>query len=105
MNEKAGYLSVIFRDGNQTLPASVTEQITDHIPSLIFVYNSENQRIQYTNRRAIDFTGVDLSQLTASDCSLETILHRDDVPAIEPLLTTTENGGNDSQKYFIARVI
>src|SRR5687768_9187327 len=84
MNEKVGFLNVFFRQDSESLRFSVPHYIADHIPSLMFLYDAGSRKIQYSNQKLIDFTGVAWNESSAH--FVESFIHPEDLAAFEALV-------------------
>lgn len=104
MNEKVGYLNLFFREDKDLGPSSIPELIADHYPSLIFIYNTGNRKIEFANQKLIEYSGRDFSNLPSSPQDLDALFHPADLAGFEKLLTSLDSFIRKQRLYFTARL-
>ena len=104
MNEKVGYLNLFFREDKDLGPSSIPELIADHYPSLIFIYNTGNRKIEFANQKLIEYSGRDFSNLPSSPQDLDALFHPADLAGFEKLLTSLDSFTRKQSLHFTARL-
>ncbi|MGC1241198.1 MAG: ATP-binding protein [Chryseosolibacter sp.] len=103
MNEKINYLSVFFQH-ERDQPQFKSEDLVDHFPDLIFVYDVERRRLQYGNRRFTEFTGRESRDLKEWDGGLVSLLHPQDSICIDKLIDSVNHPNASLSGYCRARL-
>lgn len=101
MNEKIGYVNLFFRQEKDFSP-SVRELLADHFPSFVFIYDAGNRSVEYANRKLIDFSGRDFSDVSPD--GLESLFHPDDVRHFKSLLSSSDSFTVGRNLHFNARL-
>ena len=104
MNERVGYLNLFFRQDKDLGPSSIPELIADHYPSLIFIYNTGNRKIEFANQKLIEYSGRDFSNLPSSPQDLDALFHPADLAGFEKLLTSLDSSTRKQSLHFTARL-
>lgn len=88
MNEKIGYLNLFFQHKKETLPLFLSENLAEHLPALIFVYNVESRKIDYGNEEFREYTGQPSREEKTHEDFLMACVHEQDLRGFEKLLQT-----------------
>jgi PAS domain S-box len=81
INQDINPLKLLFQSisGNDGLP----EKITDFFPAIIYIYDTENKRLKYINRKITDVLGYTYDDIQGWDDDLMAIVHKDDVELVK----------------------
>ncbi|HTF31267.1 MAG TPA: hypothetical protein VK625_20565 [Flavitalea sp.] len=91
---------VFFQYENDSLPLFLSENIADHLPSLIFVYNARSGGAQCGNLKFTALTGKYSEILEESKVTLESFVHGEDLRRLEELFQAIEGAGPVHGKTF-----
>lgn len=104
MNEKISYLNLFFKQENDLRPFPVEGLIPEHLPSLVFLYNNGNRKIEYANRKLIEYSGMDFNNPDASLKELEALFHPSDFAGFEKFLSSRDSFPALGNLQFTARL-
>lgn len=104
MNEKISYLNLFFGEEKGLRSFSVAGLIPDHLPSFVFLYNTGNRKIEYVNRKLIEYAGREFIDPDASLEELSALFHPGDLAGFEKILSSYDYFSGMGNLQFTARL-
>jgi PAS domain S-box-containing protein len=96
MNEKISFLNLFFQPGKDLIPLLLTEKLSEHFGSLIFIYDAESRSIRYINQNFADYTGKNYDELRECVNVFQAFVHAGDLSDFEQLLQVHPEGKKKS---------
>lgn len=103
MNDRLSFLKFFFESGKYSDCPTLTEKIADFFPALIFVYDLQNQRLRYINRRFTEYFGLALEETRGSEDLVKRLVYREDVDPFKKTLSRFVSLNEDGTYSFRCR--
>src|SRR5687768_8298423 len=75
------YLKLLFQSGENS--DAFQHNITDFFPALIYVYDTDNKKLLYINRKVTDILGYSYNDIDAWDKDLLKLIFKEDVELVQ----------------------
>ncbi len=81
MSDNINYLKLLFESGQNS--EAFSERLNDFFPGLIYVYDLDNRRLRYVNRRITDILGFSYDDLKDSEDVWMNLVFKEDVDLVK----------------------
>lgn len=99
MNEKVSFLKFFFESGKFS-DSTLTGHIVDLFPAVVYVYDADNGKIRYVNKRFHEFFGRTPSHISDA---LQ-IVHPQDMDSVEAALKSLQDLNENESCSYVARL-
>ncbi len=102
MSDKINYLKLLFESGQNS--ESFSEKLNDFFPGLIYVYDLDNRKLRYVNKRLTDILGYSYDDLKDSEDVWTNLVFKEDVDLVRKELDKINSIKDDESLAYGCRL-